>query len=299
MIVVTGGAGFIGSRLVEELVDDHRVKVLDNLSSGKRENVPEEADFVEMDINNPSLAEEFEGVDAVFHFAANPKVDTFPGDREKDFEQNLKGTKNVLDACVDAGVDEVVFASSSVVYGEDAEIPTPETANFDPISMYAATKCSGEHLCRVYSRIFDIELTVLRYANIVGPRNEKGVIYDFIRKLQDDPEELEILGNGKQRKSYLYIEDAIDATLEAWNAPGTVYNVGSEDAISVDGIAETVSEVMNLEPDFSYTGGEKGWAGDVPEMRLSIEKLKSEGWQSERNSKESVRETAEELLEKL
>ncbi|MFB6167025.1 MAG: NAD-dependent epimerase/dehydratase family protein [Candidatus Nanohaloarchaea archaeon] len=297
MIAVTGGAGFIGSHLTERLLEQDEVRVIDNLSSGKRENVPERAELVEKDINDLE-ARDLKGVETVFHFAANPKVNTFPGDREKDFRENAEGTKNVLDACVDAGVKELVLASSSVVYGEDAEIPTPEAASFDPISMYAATKCSGEHFAKVYSQMFDIELTVLRYANIVGPRNEKGVIYDFIRKLQDDPGDLEILGNGKQRKSYLYISDTVEATLEAWKAPGTAYNIGAEDSISVDGIAEVVSEVMDLDPEFNYTGGEKGWKGDVPEMRLDISKLEREGWKPEHDSESSVRRTAEELLEK-
>lgn len=299
MIAVTGGAGFIGSRLAERLVEDHEVKVIDNLSSGKKGNVPEEAELVEMDINEPGLAQELQDVDTVFHFAANPKVNTFPGDRKKDFRDNTEGTKNVLDACIDAEVEELVFASSSVVYGENAEIPTPESARLDPISMYAATKCSAEHMCQVYDQILGLDTTILRYANIIGPRNQKGVIYDFIRKLQQNPGELEILGNGKQKKSYLYIDDTIDATLTAWKAPGTVYNIGSEDAVSVDTIAETVAETMQLDPEHHYTGGEKGWKGDVPEMRLSVEKLKQEGWEPEHSSRESVRKTAEELLEKM
>ncbi len=297
VIAVTGGAGFIGSRLAERLVEENEVIVVDNLSSGKKENIPEGAEFVEKDIKNAELDVIFDKVDTVFHFAANPKVNTFPDDRGKDFEENLVGTKNVLDACVDADVEELVFASSSVVYGENAEIPTPETHEIDPISMYAATKCGAEHMCQVYSQIFGIDLTVLRYANIIGPRNQKGVIWDFIHKLEESSEELEILGNGKQRKSYLYISDAVDATLEAWKSPETVYNIGSGDAVSVDKIAEIVSDEMSLNPELSYTGGEKGWKGDVPEMRLSIEKLKNEGWSPEGNSVESVRKTARRLLE--
>ncbi len=296
MIAVTGGAGFIGSYLVEELVDGHEVIVVDNLSSGKRKNVPENAELVEHDIkNSEGLAAILEDVDTVFHFAANPKVNTFPGDREKDFDENLEGTKNVLDACVDAEVEQIVFASSSVVYGEDAEIPTPETARLDPISMYGATKAGGEHMCQVYSQIFDIELAIVRLANIVGGRNQKGVIYDFIHKLKDSPEELEILGNGKQRKSYLHVEDTVAGILAAWKSGG-VYNVGSEDSISVDGIADIVADEMGLDPEYSYTGGEKGWKGDVPEMRLDISKLRNEGWEPERNSAESVRKTVRELL---
>lgn len=292
---MTGGAGFIGSRLSEKLLEEHEVKIIDNLASGKKVNIPEKADFVEKDIKE-DLTGELEGIDAVFHFAANPKVNTFPEDRDRDFEENLKGTKNVLEACERSNVNEIVFASSSVVYGEEAEIPTPEDANLDPISMYGATKAGGEHICQVYGQIFDMELTIVRLANIVGGRNEKGVIYDFIHKLKEDPEELVILGNGKQRKSYLHVDETVEGILKAWRSEKTVFNIGSEDSINVDGIAEVVSEEMGLNPEYSYTGGEKGWKGDVPEMRLSIEKLRSEGWNPEINSRESVRKTVRELL---
>ncbi|PSG98664.1 MAG: UDP-glucose 4-epimerase [Nanohaloarchaea archaeon SW_7_43_1] len=296
-ILVTGGAGFIGSHLCEELDRNHSIRVIDNLSSGKNENVSESIEMVEADIKSKKEIEpHFKDLDTVFHFAANPKVKTFPGDKDKDFEENLQGTKNVLDACIENNVDEIVFASSSVVYGEETEIPTPEDANLDPISMYGATKAGGEHMCKVYSQIFDIELSILRLANIVGRRNRKGVIYDFIHKLKEKPEKLEILGNGKQRKSYLHIENTVEGIIHAWKAEDTVFNIGSRDSIDVDGIAEIVSEEMNLNPKFSYTGGEKGWEGDVPEMRLDISKLENEGWKPERNSRESVTKTVKELL---
>jgi UDP-glucose 4-epimerase len=296
-VVVTGGAGFIGSRLAEKLQESHEVTVLDNLSSGTEENISEDMEMVEADIKHDNLEEAFQDADAVFHFAANPKVNTFPENRQKDFDENLEGTKNVLEACEEAGVEELVFASSSVVYGEETEIPTPEDANLDPISMYGATKAGGEHMCQVYQQIFDINLTVVRLANIVGGRNRKGVIYDFIHKLQENPERLEILGNGKQRKSYLHVEDTVDGILAAWHSDKTVFNVGSRDSIDVDGIADVIADEMGLNPVYEYTGGEKGWDGDVPEMRLEIEKLVSTGWEPRHNSKESVRKTARELLE--
>lgn len=291
-ITVTGGAGFIGSHLVEALEKNHDVTIVDNFSSGRRENVGD-AEVKAKDIVD--ITEEDVG-EAVFHFAANPKVNTFPSDRDKDFHDNLAGTKAVLDACVEAGTSELVFASSSVVYGEDAEIPTPESHNLDPISMYGATKAAGEHLCSVYAETFGIDLAIVRLANIVGGRNSKGVIYDFIHKLEDSPEELEILGNGKQRKSYLHIEDTIEGIITAWNSGGT-YNIGSEDSTSVDEIADIVADEMGLDPDYSYTGGEKGWTGDVPEMRLDISKLKSEGWKPGKTSAESVRKTVREILD--
>ena len=295
-VAVTGGAGFIGSHLVERLLKDHEVKVLDNFSSGKRDNVPESAEIFEVDIKDrEKCVEALENVDAVFHLAANPAVNTFPDDMDRDFEENLEGIKSVLDACIENGIDDFVFASSSVVYGEKAEIPTPETGKFDPISMYGATKAGGEHICQVYANTFDIDATVVRLANIVGGRNQKGVIYDFIQKLKDNPDELTILGNGKQRKSYLHVEDTVKGFLEAWNSNKTVFNIGSEDSIDVDGIADIVADEMDIDPEYKYTGGEKGWVGDVPEMRLKIEKLKKVGWTPEHDSESSVRKTVREL----
>jgi UDP-glucose 4-epimerase len=294
-VAVTGGAGFIGSHLADRLLKDHEVKVVDNFSSGRKENVSSDVELVEIDLKKGDLETEFSDIDTVFHFAANPRVNTFPDDRDRDFEENLAATKNVLDACVDTGVEQLVFASSSVVYGEDVELPTPETAALEPISMYGATKAGGEHICQVYSQIFGLDLTVVRLANIVGSRNNKGVIYDFIQKLESNPDELEILGNGKQRKSYLHITDTVDGIITAWNSSGGLYNIGNQDSTSVDEIADIVSSIMDLEPEFSYTGGEKGWKGDVTEMRLDISKLEKEGWSPTLNSSEAVRKTAEEL----
>ena len=297
-ILVTGGAGFIGSHLCEELDAKHDLKVLDNLSSGDQENLPEEVELVEADIKElENIEPHFEDVDVVFHLAANPMVNTFPGDREKDFDENLEGTKNVLEACERQNVDQLVFTSSSVVYGEDVEIPTPEDANMDPISMYGATKAGGEHICKVYAQIFEIDLTVVRLANIIGGRSDKGVTYDFVHKLKDDPGELEILGNGKQRKSYIHVEDTVKGMIKAWKSGKTVFNIGNEDAIDVTQIAEIVSDEMDLDPEFSYTGGKRGWEGDVPEMRLDITRIKNEGWEPELDSEKSVRRTVRELLE--
>ncbi len=299
-VAITGGAGFIGSHLTEKLIENHEVKILDNFSSGLQENIPEDAELERVDIKNQEKTiEALENIDVVFHFAANPKVNTFPDDRDKDFDENVLGTKSILEACVENDIDDLVFASSSVVYGEDAKIPTPENSDFDPISMYAATKCGDEHMCKVYARTFDIDLTILRLANIVGGRNQKGVIYDFVHKLKDNPEKLTILGNGKQRKSYLHIEDTVNGVLKAWKSEKTVFNIGAEDAIDVDEIADVVADELDLNPEYEYTGGDRGWQGDIPEMRLKIEKLKSEGWTPEHNSQESVRKTAREINDRI
>lgn len=147
----------------------------------------------------------------------------------------------------------------------------------------------------VYGQTFDIDTTIVRLANIVGGRNPKGVIYDFVRKLEEDPNELRILGNGKQKKSYIHVEDTVQGILEAWESGEKVFNIGNEDSTSVDRIAEIVAEEKDVDPEYSYTGGEKGWTGDVPEMRLDIEKLRSTGWSPSESSDEAVRRTVREL----
>ena len=296
-IAITGGAGFVGSHLAEELTEEHEVIIFDNLSSGREDNIPDDARFYEIDIKEGIPQDHLEDVDVMFHLAANPKVNTFPEDRDKDFRENLEGKKNVLDACVDADVDDIVFTSSSVVYGEEADIPTPEEHVLDPISQYGATKAGGEHMMRVYGRTFDLDATIVRLANIVGGRNPKGVTYDFVKKLEDEPSELTILGNGKQKKSYLHVEDTVEGIISAWRAEETVFNIGNHDSTSVDRIADIVADEMGIDPDYSYTGGEKGWTGDVPEMRLDIEKLRAEGWSPSKSSDEAVRKTARELIE--
>ncbi len=228
--------------------------------------------------------------------AANPSVNSFPDDRESDFRDNCVATKRLLDAAADSEIDEFVFASSSVVYGEDADIPTPEDAPLEPISMYGVTKATCERMSHLYADRFGFDATVVRLANIVGGRARKGVTYDFVEKLQENPEELEILGNGRQKKSYLEAEDAVAAMEAARSAPGSVYNVGSRDSVSVTRIAEIVSDVMGLDPEFSYTGGRRGWSGDVPEMRLDISALAEESdWEPAMSSEEAVRATAEAL----
>ena len=156
----------------------------------------------------------------------------------------------MLEAGEASDVDNLVFASSSVVYGEDVPIPTEEEESLNPISMYGATKAGGEHMCQIYQQIFDLNLTIVRLANIVGGRNQKGVIYDFIHKLKDTPEKLVILGNGKQRKSYLHVSDTVSGILSAWKSEETVFNIGSEDSIDVAGIAEIVVAEMALNPEY-------------------------------------------------
>jgi UDP-glucose 4-epimerase len=298
-VVVTGGAGFIGSGLTERLVPKNDVCVLDDLSAGKREYVPDCAELRVADaLNEDAARETLKGADAVFHLAADPDVRTGAEDTRVHMEQNTEATNVVLKAAHDAGVDAFAFASTSTVYGE-APRPTPETHGpLEPISLYGASKLACEGLCTAYQGTFGLDTYVYRFANVVGGRGH-GVVPDFVEKLREDPTTLEILGDGRQRKSYTHVSDCLDAMLhvvESDACDGTFYNIGTQDTVSVTRIAEVVSDVMGVDPDFEYTGGERGWKGDVPRMRLDIERILSTGWEPVMDSEGSVRRAAEELV---
>lgn len=299
-ILVTGGAGFIGSHLAEALLrEGHDVVVLDNLSVGRREYVPEGAELVVGDIiDRSAVSEALRDVDAVFHYAANPEVRI--GDPDTHLKANVLGTYTVLEEMRRLGVRDIVFASTSTVYGEASQLPTPESYGpMKPISVYGASKLACEALISSYTHTYDFHAVALRYANVVGPRAHRGVIKDFVAKLRRNPRVLEILGDGTQTKSYIWIGDAVDATLTAWRHMGEgfePYNVGSEDAISVVEVADAVVEALGLKDvEYRFTGGVKGgrgWIGDVKVMHLAIDKIKSLGWRPRYTSREAVALTA-------
>lgn len=297
-IVITGGAGFVGSHLAEALVRKGEVVVFDNFSSGRREFLEEvDVKIVRGDIRNlEEIKKACKEVDVVYHFAADPDVRKSLEEPLENFEIDVLGTLNVLESSRLNDAKQVIFASSSVVYG-NAEIPTPETAPIAPISNYGAAKAASEHYVSTYSQLYGIRGIVLRYANIIGPRLTHGVIYDFYQKLEKNPKELEILGDGNQEKSYLHVNDAVDATLFAVQKTQKdfdVFNVGSEEQITVKKIAHLIISKLGLEDvRYKYTGGKLGWSGDVPIMLLSIEKLKAIGWEPEFGIEESVLHTVD------
>ncbi|WP_456395689.1 NAD-dependent epimerase/dehydratase family protein [Thermococcus sp.] len=312
-ILVTGGAGFIGSHLVDALMErGHEVRVVDDLSAGSLENIKRWLDngrfeFIEGDLREPGVCSEaVKGVDAVFHLAANPEVRIGAQSPELLYETNVLLTYNILEAMRRENAGYLIFTSSSTVYGEAKIIPTPEDyAPLEPISVYGGAKLAAEALISGYAHTFGIKSLVFRLANIIGERSNHGVIYDFINKLRRNPEELEILGDGTQRKSYLHVSDTVEAMLylfERFKGEGKtfdVYNLGSEDWITVKEIAEAVSRGMGLSPRFRFTGGVdggRGWKGDVKFMRLSIEKAKSKGWKPGMNSYQAVERTVRELI---
>ncbi len=314
-MIVTGGAGFIGSHLVDYLMKaNYEVIVIDNLSSGRMENIErwlsnERFTFHKLDlVNFDDILDVFSGVDVVFHYAANSEVRIGSQRPDEIWRNNLVTTYNVLEAMRLKNVKYIVFASSSTVYGDQVNIPTPESSKLEPISIYGASKLAGEALISGYSHTFKIKALILRYANIIGSRLRHGVIYDFIMKLKKNPNRLEILGDGTQRKSYLHISDAVEATMFAFEkfvASGKlveVFNVGNEDWITVKEIAEIVSSTMGLKPEFYFTGGVeggRGWVGDVKLMLLDITKLRKMGWKPKLNSRGAIEKATKEILEEI
>ena len=306
-ILVTGGAGFIGSHLVDRLMmGGQNVTVFDNLSNGSLENLDrwlenEHFRFIKGDLKKPGdVGEAVKGIELVFHLAANPEVRVGETDPFIHFKENLAATFNLLEAMrKNSSAKIFVFFSTSTVYGEAAILPTPEDYGPSiPISTYGASKLGCEALASSYAHTFGLRTLILRVANVVGPRSNHGVIVDFINKLETDPKRLEVLGDGTQKKSYLHIEDFIDATLHVTRRflddekKADVYNVGSVDQVEVKKIAEVVAEEMGLrDVNFVFTGGidgGRGWLGDVKIILLSIDKLMKIGWKPKYTSEQAV-----------
>lgn len=310
-VFITGGAGFIGSHLADRLCENRvDVIVFDNLSVGRIENIEKwmaasNFKFVLGDLLFPEkILESLNGCETVFHMAANPEVRISSEDPKVHFEQNVLATFNLLEAVRKTGsVKTVVFASTSAVYGDAEEIPTPEDyAPLKPISVYGASKLASEALIISYAYTYDFKTIIYRLANIIGPRARHGVIYDFVRKLKKNPEKLEILGDGTQKKSYLHVEDCVDAMLTGINLTREkveIFNVGSEDQVTVKEIADIVCRKMGLvNVQYLFTGGVdggRGWKGDVKFMLLSIDKLRKLGWKPKLNSRRAVEKAVEEI----
>ncbi|EJN61622.1 NAD-dependent epimerase/dehydratase family protein [Halogranum rubrum] len=301
-IVVTGGAGLVGSHLAKRLAADNDVVVADDLSKGDRERVPDGVEFVEADMTDADdVADAITAdVDVVFHFAAY--TDTNYANPRQLFEENTEMTYNVLERMDEVGVHNIAFTSSSTIYGE-APMPTPEDyAPLEPISVYGASKLADEGLISTYAHADEFTAWVFRFANIVGPHQRGNVVPDFIEKLVENPEELEILGDGRQEKSYLHVSDCVDAmchVVEHGQKDLNTYNLGTRTTTSVTTIADIVADEMDLDPEYSYTGGDRGWKGDVPKMRLSIEKLSALGWEPTTSSDDAVRKAARDLIDEL
>ncbi|MDD1670558.1 MAG: NAD-dependent epimerase/dehydratase family protein, partial [Methanomicrobiales archaeon] len=297
--VVTGGCGFIGSHLVDALAArGEEIAVIDNLSTGNLENLAASlptgrCTFHRMDLNGNGWERVLKGAEAVYHLAADPDVRMSGVRPESVLRNNILATARVLEAMRGQDVPRLVFTSTSTVYGEAKLIPTPEDYSpLEPISVYAGSKLACEALISAYCHSYGMQAWVFRFANIIGERSNHGVIWDFIHKLRENPRSLEILGDGRQAKSYLEVREcvrgmllAVDRAQEAYN----VFNIGSEEWIDVKSIADIVVDSLGLTGvEYRFTGGDRGWVGDVPRMLLSIERLKGIGWRPALGSRESV-----------
>ena len=305
---VTGGAGFIGSHLVDKLIEKGNVvTVYDNMSSGKKQYIErhlndENFTFVEADLLDfERLKREISGHDVVFHIAANPFVRLGEEQTKLDMEQGVIATYNVLEAMRLNGIKKIVFSSSSVVYAETPPIALPETYGPTlPISLYGAGKLGAEGLISAFCGTFDFQAWIYRFANVVGIRGTHGVIVDFVDKLRKNPKELEILGDGKQQKPYLHATDIVDGIMHGFEKSDkqiNLFNLGPDTNTTVTRIAEMVVEEMGLsDVELKYTGGKRGWKGDVPRFQLDASKINKLGWKASYSSDEAVRKSIRELL---
>jgi len=290
---------------------DEAVHVLDNLSSGALGNLDRWAKHADFGFFNWDLRDAgdisnaLDGCDTVYHLAANPEVRSSKASPQDHFDQNILATYNLLEAIrLTGGVESLIFTSTSTVYGEPSVIPTPETYGpMKPISHYGASKLASEALISSYASMYGFRCILFRLANVIGGRSNHGVIFDFVQKLRADPRRLEVLGDGSQSKSYLYIDDCVSGMIfKAGNSSDqiSVFNLGSDDRVDVLTIADIVIEEMGLEKvKVALTGGVdggRGWKGDIKVMQLDTAKLRGTGWRLEYGSSEAVRLTAREIL---
>jgi UDP-glucose 4-epimerase len=308
---IVGGAGFIGSHLVKTLFKEEselNVTIFDNFSSGRMWHLDEVKDnknlkIIKGDIKDKDfLVESMKGSDVVYHFASNPDISKAVTQPDIDFWEGTYLTNNVIDAMRINEVKKLIYASGSGVYGDTGELVVEEDYSpMLPISTYGASKLSCEALICSYCYMFDITASAFRFANVVGPHQTHGVGYDFVKRLLDNPTELSILGDGTQSKSYIYVTDVISAIriLEK-NAPEgfSYYNVATLDYITVNEIADIAVEVVGLKDvKYIYSGGKRGWKGDVPVIRLNSEKIRKLGWSNKYNSKEAIYNSIKSMYE--
>ena len=296
-VLVTGGAGFIGSHLVDRLVNEGaKVRVLDNLSKGKRsylEGSWDKLEFIEGDIRNTDdVSKALAGIETVFHLAANTSVPLSVEDPRYDFEVNAGGTFNLLEACRIQDVNNIVYASTAAVYGDPQYTPIDEAHPTNPISPYGASKLSGEKMGAVFQRVYGIDFTTVRIFNIYGPRQSMYVMYDFMVKLSENPRRLEVLGDGGQRRCYVFTDDAVEGILvAAKNAPGEIVNLSGDESISVNELAERMISELSPGAEIFNTGA--SWKGDIQLLVGDNSKLKSKGFKPSTTLVDGIRNLIE------
>lgn len=309
-ILVTGGAGFIGSHLCDSLVErSHNITVVDNLVLGRKENISHllgcsDFNFIEEDLLNvKAMREIFKhgNFEMVYHLAANSDIQKGGKDPMVDYNLTFNTTFNVLQLLKEFDVKKFFFASTSAIFGETYDVLSENYGPLQPVSNYGAGKLASEAFISAFSSTYHIQTWITRFPNVVGERFTHGVIYDFIHKLQNNPEELEVLGNGEQCKPYVYVKDLVAGILYVINhatKPYNVYMLGSDTRTKVKEIATMVIEEMELNATIKYTGGDRGWIGDVPEFRYDLTKVNTLGWKAAYTSNESVRLAIQKALGK-
>lgn len=304
--IVTGCAGFIGSSMVDRLLaQGHQVTGVDNFSTGQRR-------FLESALRNPgfklveedlldlrALTQTFTTGNTVFHFAANADVRFGTEHPSRDLEQNTIATYNVLEAMRCNGIKRIAFASTGSVYGEAVKIPTPEDAPF-PVqtSLYGASKLAGEGLVAAYCEGFGFQSWIFRFVSILGERYTHGHIFDFYKQLKADPTRLRVLGNGKQRKSYLYIQDCLDGietALEKATDKVNIFNLGVDGYCELNDSITWISKTLGVQPSLQYAGGDRGWIGDNPFIFLDTKRIRALGWEPKHTIRQGVVKTVEYL----
>lgn len=306
--LITGCAGFIGSSLVDRLLQQgHTVVGIDNFSTGQPKfldlaHQSSQFTLIEIDLlDKEAIQPAFEGIDAVYHLAANADVRFGTDHPHKDLEQNAIATFHVLEAMRAHGVKRIAFASTGSIYGEAAVVPTPENTAF-PVqtSLYGASKLAAEALIQAYAEGFGFQGFIFRFVSILGERYTHGHVYDFYKQLLKNPDELFILGNGAQRKSYLYIQDCIDAiqyAMQHANDKINIFNLGTDEYCQVNDSIAWISEYLGLNPKRVYGGGDRGWIGDNPFIYLDTNKISALGWKPKLSIQEGIKQTIKYLHE--
>jgi UDP-glucose 4-epimerase len=304
---ITGGAGFIGSHLTDALIQEHEVTVFDNLSSGKRAHFVHHLErknfrFIQGDLKDLRiLTNALKGHDSVFHFASNPDIARGLLETDLDLKEGTLLTYNVLEAMRINGIKAIAYTSGSGIYGDQGSRPVAEDFGpLLPVSLYGANKLASEGLISAFCNMFDMSAHIFRLANVVGARQTHGVTFDFVRKLKEKPASLKILGDGTQSKSYIHVDDVIAAMLYVKTHSHenlNVYNVATDDYIDVTAIARSVVREMGLDNvEFIYTGGDRGWKGDVPVVRFDLRKIHELGWTARYPSGQAITKSVWELL---
>lgn len=304
--LVTGCAGFIGSHITDFLLNrKFNVIGIDNLSTGREKFLEHNLEnrqftFINEDLlNYNKIRKYFKDISTVYHLSANADVRFGFDHPKKDIDQNILVTSNVLEAMKHSDVKKIIFSSTGSVYGEHKIIPTPEDVGF-PIqtSLYATSKIACEGLITSYCNAYDMQSWIFRFVSIVGERYQHGHIYDFFKQLQNNPNELHILGDGRQRKSYLYINDcldAIDLSLNFFNEKNNIINLGYDGYCEVNDSAKWITEYLNLHPKLTYSGQKRGWVGDNPFIHLDVTKVSKTGWKPECSIEDGVKKTVKYL----